>query len=91
MRVCAQGDTFARVQGNREAAQLFERAKLIIELEAMVGWLISDEETDSVSDAQTSCGQQPRFLHVLEPKTGKLAADRRESKEDERQDLQPNR
>lgn len=71
-----QSDTFERVQQNKDASGLHNRAKLILEIEAFMryddsgssapGWLTNLRVLFSM---RIPYHKTPRFLHVLKPKS----------------------
>ena len=71
-----QSDTFERVQQNKDASGLHNRAKLILEIEAfmqydesgtsMPNWLMNLRVLFSM---RIPYHKTPRFLHVLKPKS----------------------
>ena len=74
--LCLQSDTFERVQQNKDASGLHNRAKLILEIEAFMqydetgtstpNWLMSLRVLFSM---RIPYHTTPRFLHVLKPKS----------------------
>ena len=71
-----QSDTFERVQQNKDASGLHNRAKLILEIEAFMRYDASGGSTSNwvknlcvLFSMRIPYHTKPRFLHVLKPKS----------------------
>jgi hypothetical protein len=71
-----QSDTFERVQQNKDASGLHNRAKLILEIESFMRYASGDTSTSNFVKAlrvllsmRIPYHHAPRFLHVLKPKS----------------------